>query len=99
MDVLLTEAIVAAHPEGGHVALPDQSIDGHPGYAQEVSDLVHGQQPSLGERFSSQGAGIVREDPRRAIPPSGPRGTVIRPGGTAPPPPGSRASNRRRSRC
>src|SRR5215210_3860616 len=68
MDVLLAEAIVTAHPKGGHVALPDQSIDGHPGYAQEVSDLVHGQQPSLGEGFSPQGAGIVREDACRAIP-------------------------------
>jgi hypothetical protein len=69
MDVLLAEAEVAANPEGGHLALLDQSVDGHPGYAQEVSDLVHGQQPSLGEGFSPQGPAIVREEPAPAIAP------------------------------
>src|SRR5205809_6058369 len=52
VDVVLAEPVAPANPERGHLPFLDQPIDGHPGYAQEVSDLVHGQQPSLGERCS-----------------------------------------------
>ena len=71
MNVFLAESIVSAHTKGRHLSGLDQSVDGHPGYTQKVRDLIHGQQPSLAERFSAQGGGIVGDEATLAIAPKG----------------------------